>query len=163
MDIPFDPTSSPQYLIIFDDGTSRAVLSSDMPTLIPKPTAVSSDSSHLLPPFLHPGCKITYEHDGQLHKGFHGQSPDGVFRFSIKLHINKKSEDWGVPLPHLPSTWQDLCLEGILLPGHQSSLFLYTRQSTMLSASHVNAINLKHDCPRSLLSALHPTHPNRDT
>ena len=36
MDIPFNPKLSPQYLVIFDDGTSRAVSSTDMPTLIPK-------------------------------------------------------------------------------------------------------------------------------
>jgi len=101
MDIPFDSTSSPQYLIIFDDGTTRAVSAADMPSLIPTPAPVVSDSTHLLPPFLQPGCKITYEHEGQLHKGFLGQSPDGVFRFSFKSHINKKSEDWGVPLPNL--------------------------------------------------------------
>ena len=53
----------------------------------------SSDSTHLLPPFLQPSCKITYDHEGQLHKGFLGQSQDGVFRFSFKSHINKKSED----------------------------------------------------------------------
>jgi hypothetical protein len=161
MDIPFDPTSSPQYLIIFDDGTSRAVSSADMPALIPKPLSVPPDSNHLLPPFLQLGCKITYEHDGQLHKGFLGQSSDGVFRFSFKSHINKKSEDWGVPLPNLTSTWQDLCVEGVLLPGHQSSSFLTTRRAA--TASHVSAVHLKRECPRSLLTALHPTQPDRET
>jgi hypothetical protein len=80
MDISFDPTSPPQYLIIFDNGTTRAVLSKDMPSLIPKPVPTSPDSSHILPPFLQ-------------HKGFLGQSQDGEFRFSFKSHINKKSED----------------------------------------------------------------------
>jgi hypothetical protein len=159
MDIPFDPTLSPQYLIIFNDGTSRAVLSKDMPSLIPKPIHVSPDSSHILPPFLQPGSKITFEQDGQLHKGFLGQSQDGEFRFSFKSHINKKLEDWGVPLPHLPSTWQDLCVDGILIPGHQSSSFLCPRAA----ASHVSATQLKRECPHSLLTALHHSHPNRDT
>ena len=31
--------------------------------------------------------------DGQLHKGFLGQSPSGKFCFSFKSHINKKSKD----------------------------------------------------------------------
>jgi hypothetical protein len=159
MDIPFDPTSSPQYLIILDDGTSQAVLSKDMPSLIPKPVHASPDSSHILPPFLQPGSKITFEHDGQLHKGFLGQSQDGEFCFSFKSHINKKSEDWGVPLPHLPSTWQDLCVDGILIPGHQSSSFLCPRAA----ASDVSATHLKRECPRSLLTALHHSHPDRDT
>ena len=163
MDIPFDSTTSPQYLIIFDDGTSRAVPASDMPSLIPKPPPVSSDSTHLLPPFLQPGCKITYEHEGTLHKGFLGKSTDGVFRFSYKSHINKKLEDWGVPLPNLTSTWQDLCVEGTLIPGHQSSSFLRPPPPRDGSASHVSAVNLKRECPRSLLSGLHPSHPDRET
>ena len=159
MDIPFDPNLSPQYLIIFDDGTSRAVFSKDMPSLIPKPVHASPDYTHILPPFLQLGSKITFEHDGQLHKGFLGQSQDGEFRFSFKSHINKKSEDWGVPLPHLPSTWQDLCVEGVLIPGHQSSSFLRPRAA----ASHVSAAHLKRECPRSLLTALQHSHPDRDT
>ena len=93
MDIPFDSTSSPQYLIVFDDGTTRAVPSKDMLLLIPKPVHSEPDSTHILPPFLQPGSKITFEHDGQLHKGFLGQSPSGKFRFSFKSHINKKSKD----------------------------------------------------------------------
>ena len=91
MDIPFDPTSPPQYLVIFNDGTTRAVLSKDMPSLIPKPVHASPDSSHILPPFLQPGSKITFEHDGQLHKRFPGQSQDRKFCFSFKSPINKKS------------------------------------------------------------------------
>ncbi len=104
MDIPLDPNSSPQYLIIFDDSLTRAVPATDMPSLIPKPTTVSPDSTHLLPPFLEPGSKVTYEHKGQYHKGFLSQSQDGIFRFSFKSHINKKSKEWGVPLPNLTST-----------------------------------------------------------
>ena len=79
MDISFDPTSSPQYLIIFDDGTTWAVLSKDMPSLIPKPVHTLPNSSQILPPFLQPGSKITFEHKVQLHKGFLGQSQDGEF------------------------------------------------------------------------------------
>jgi hypothetical protein len=99
------------------------------------------------------------EHDGQLDKGFLGQSPDGEFCFSFKLNINKKSEDWGVPMPHLPSTWQDLCVDGILIPGHQSSSFLRPRAA----ASHISATHLKRECPRSLLTALHHSHPDCNT
>ncbi len=165
MDIPLDPNSSPQYLIIFNDGMTRAVLATDMPSLIPKPTTILPDSTHLLPPFLQPGSKITYKHKGQYHKGFLSQSQDGIFRFSFKSHINKKSKEWGVPLPNLTSTWQDLCIEGVLIPGHQPSSFQRPRLSpyTGASASHVSAVHLKHKCPRSLLTGLHPTHPDRDT
>jgi hypothetical protein len=123
MDIPLDPVSSPQYLIMFDNGTTRAIPVADMPSLIPKPVVTLSDSSHLLLPFLQPGSKISYECDGQYHKGFLSQSPDSAFRFSYKSYINKKTEDWGISLPNLTLTWQDLCIEGPLIPGHQSSSF----------------------------------------
>jgi hypothetical protein len=124
MDIPLDPGSSPQYLIMFDDGTTRTIAAADMPSLIPKPSVTLSDLTHLLPPFLpQPGSKITYKHDGQYQKGFLSQSTDGAFRFSYKSHINKKTKEWGAPLPYLTSTWQDLCIEGVLIPGHQSSSF----------------------------------------
>jgi hypothetical protein len=152
MDIPMDPKSTPQYLIVFDDGTRRAVSASDMPSLIPTPTSVSPNSVHLLPPFLQLGSKITFDHDGQYHKGFLGQSPDGTFRFSFKSHINKKSEDWGVLLPNLASTWQDLCLEGILLPGHQPSSFRRATPPSLDSASHVPTLppySTSPDTPRS--------------
>jgi hypothetical protein len=166
MDILLDPNSSPQYLIIFDNGTTQAVQVTNMPSLIPKLTTVLPDYTHLLLPFLQPGSKITYKHEGQYHKGFLSQSQDGIFRFSFKSHINKKSEEWGVPLPkNLTSTWQDLCIEGVLIPGHQPSSFQHPRlpPDIAVSASYVSAVHLKRECPRSLLTGLHPTHPNRDT
>jgi hypothetical protein len=52
MNIPMDATSSPHYLIQFDDGTTKSVKVADMSSLIPKPLANVSDSTHLLPPFL---------------------------------------------------------------------------------------------------------------
>ena len=162
MDIPFDSTTSPHYLILLDDGTTRSVPAADMASLIPKPTIDATTTDHLLPPFLQLGSKITFEKDGQYHKGFLGQLSDGVYRFSFKSHINKKTEDWGIPLPNLPTTWQDLCLEGILIPGHHSS-FLRPPLPTNATARHVSATSLKRECPRSLLSGLHPTHPDRKT
>ncbi len=159
MDIPFDPTSSPQYLIVFNDGTTRAVLTTDMPSLIATClTAATNASHHLLPPFLQLGSKITLVHEGQYCKGFLGQSLDGTYRF-------KKSEDWGVPLPNLPSTWQDQCTDGSLIPGHQPSLILHVKHQspTLESASHVSMVNLHRECPNSLLAALHPTHSDCDT
>jgi hypothetical protein len=116
-----------------------------------------SDSTHLLPPFLQPVFKITYECNGQYHKGFLSQFPNGAFCFSYKSHINKKTEDWGAPLPNLTSTWQDLCIEGILVPGHQLSSFQQPRapHDNPGSAGLISAINLKRECPPSLLTSLH--------
>jgi hypothetical protein len=91
MDITLHPTSSPHYLIMWEDGTARSVLAANMPSLIPKLAVTPSDSTHLLLPFLQPGSKITYEWDGQYNKGFLNQSPNGVYPFSYKSHINKKT------------------------------------------------------------------------
>jgi hypothetical protein len=157
MGILFDPSMLPQYLIMFDNGTTCSVPASKMPNLIPKPVISVSDTTHLLPPFLKVGSKITYKHDGQFHKGFLSKMPEGVYRFSYKSHINKKNEDWGINIPNLPTTWQDLCTNGILLPGHQPLLFLRLPPST----NFVSAKTLKRECPRSLLVALAPSHPNQ--
>jgi len=160
MDIPIDPTSSPQYLVLFDDGTTKSISARDMPSFIPKPhTGKSgSDSSHLLPPFLRLNSKITFDHEGQYHKGYLTKSPEGIYCFSYKSHVNKKHPDWSVPLANLPTTWHELCAEGILYPGHSiSSLIRDT------SANFVSAASLLRECPRLLLTALAPTHPDRET
>ncbi len=40
------------------------------------------------------------------------------FIVSAISHINKKHQDWGIPLPNITTTWYGLCIEVILLPGH---------------------------------------------
>ena len=158
VDIPMDPTISPHYLVQFDDGTTKTFPASKMSSLIPKPDISPSDSSHLLPPFLRLNSKITLDHEGQFHKGYLSKTPDGPYCFVYKSHINKKVPDWIVPLPNLPTNWHELCQEGILYPGHSSSSFLRNQ-----SANFVSAASLLRECPRSLLSALAPTHPDRAT
>ncbi len=82
------------------------------------------------PSFPHLNSKITYVHEGQYHKGFRGKHDEPVM---FKLHINKHKDDWGVDLPNLPFTWVDMCVEGILFPGHVSHiLFLLSNFSTAL-------------------------------
>ena len=110
--------------------------------------------------------KITYEHDGQYHKGFLGKR-DGVYRYIFKSHANKRKEEWGVNLPNLPTTWVDLCVEGILVPGHVSHSFLRPSTSPNQStfdpvASFVSAVNLHRECPPTLLKALADSHPDRE-
>ncbi len=163
IDIPFDSTKSPHYLIFLDNGTTRSVPAANMESLIQKPNIDTTDSSHLLPPFLQLGSKITLEKDGQYHKGYLDQSSNGVYRFSFKLHINKKNEDWGIFLHNLRTTWQDLCLEGVLIRGHQTSSFQRPHHHKCALARFVSATTLKHKCPCSLLAGLHPSHPDRDT
>jgi hypothetical protein len=157
MDIPFDPNLSPHYLVQFDDGTSSSILAAKMPDLIPKPSVDISDNTHLLLPFLKVGFKITFEKDGQYHKGYLTQIPNGSYWFSYKSHINKKQEDWGAPPPNLTTTWRDLCAKGLLLPGHTWSSFNCTA-----SDHHVSTRNLLPKCPCSLLTTLDTNHPDRD-
>ena len=178
MDIPFPLEVSPDsdadvtdlpYTVLFDNGTTASIPLSKMAGLIPPPPIVPTTpegTTTLLPPFLQLNSRITYEHDGQYHKGYLGIK-DGVYRFSYKSHVNKRKEDWGVPLPHLPSTWVDLCVEGLLVPGHVSHTFLRSTSSPSNTtfdpvASFVSAINLHRDCPPSLLKALADTHPDRE-
>ncbi len=68
MDIPIDPATSPQYLILFDNGTTSSIPASKMDSLIPKPNVDMSERSHLLPPFFRLNSKIKFEHEGQYHK-----------------------------------------------------------------------------------------------
>jgi hypothetical protein len=97
MNIPLDPYASPHYLVQFDDGTSSSIPAAKMPDLIPKPAVDISDNTYLLLPFLKVGSKIIFEKDGQYHKGYLTQIPNGSYWFSYKSHINKKQEDWGTP------------------------------------------------------------------
>ena len=44
MDIPLDPTRSPQYLILFDNCSTKSVPARDMSSIIPKPHTNASNS-----------------------------------------------------------------------------------------------------------------------
>jgi hypothetical protein len=127
-------------------------------------SSLSQDS--LLLPFLCLNSKITYEHDGQYHKGYLTKH-DVCYCFSFKSHVNKRKEDWGVNLPNLVMTWVDFCVEGILVPGHVSHTFLWSPSSSAPTtfdpvASFVSAVNLHLACPPSLLKALADSHPDRE-
>ncbi len=174
MDIPFPldtlgDASIQNYTVLFDNGTSASIPLEQMASLIPPPPVALDDSdaaTSLLPPFLRVNSKITFEHEGQYHKGFLGLR-DGVYRFVYKSHVNKRKEDWSIPLPNLPSTWVDLCVEGVLLPGHISHTFLRSSVSPQQStfdpvASFVSALNLHKECPPTLLKALAESHPDRE-
>jgi hypothetical protein len=142
-----------------------------MAGLIPPPPVTSSleissnSTESLLPPFLHLNSCITYEQDGQYHKGFLGQR-DGIYHFVFKSHVNKRREDWGVDLRNLPIDLVDLCVEGILVPGHVSHSYLHPPVSLLSStydpvASLVSAVDLHNDCRPILIRALADTHPDR--
>jgi hypothetical protein len=89
------------------------------------------------------------------------------YPFSFKSHVNKKKEDWGVNLPNLVINWVDLCIKGVLIPGHVSHTFLCLPCSSAPMtfdpmASFVSTINLHLECPPSLLKALADSHPDCD-
>jgi hypothetical protein len=172
VDVSFSSSGNVQdrpYTILFDNGTTASILLSQMSNLIPPPPVLSSPSQGtdaLLPRFLQLNSRITYEHEGQYHKGWLGQH-NSVYRFSFKSHVNKRKEEWGVPLPNLPTTWVDLCVEGILIPGHVSHSFIRSPSSSAPTtfdpvASFVSTINLHRDCPPSLFKALADSHHDRD-
>ncbi len=50
---------------------------------------------------------------------------------SFCLQISRQQEKGGlsIPLPNLPTTYVDLCIEGVLLPDHISHTFLHSPTS----------------------------------
>ncbi len=166
---PSEANSQQPYLILFDNGTTASVPLNEMAALISLPlvdVGASNSMDSLLPPFLHLNSKITYEHKEKYHKGFLGEH-NGCYHFIFKSHVNKQKEDWSVPLPNLPVTWVDMCIEGILLPGNISHNFLCSPTSWHPSTFDpvglfMSALNLHQDCPPTLLKALADSHPNRE-
>ncbi len=138
-----------------------------MAGIIPLPPFDVDDSdSHdsLLLLFFCLNLKIAYEHECKYLKGCIGKS-GGIYQFVFKLHVNKQKEDWSVPLPNLPITWIDMCVEGILLPAHISHTFLCfpvsLQQLTFDPVTlFVSAFNLLRECPPKLLKALADSHPD---
>ncbi len=170
MDIVFPVSPSKadllqSYTILFNNGATASVPLNEMVGLILwLPVEVCNLDSHdsLLPPFLCLNSKITYEHEEQYHKGYLRKC-DGCFRFMFKSHVNKQKEDWSIPLPNFSISWVNLCVDGVLLPGHVSHTFLCSLPSPQLStfdlvASFVRALNLHPDCPPTLLKALADSH-----
>ena len=85
-----------------------------------------------------------------------GNKPCGQHR----LAHPDDSEEWGVTLPDLPHTWSELCVDGILSPGHNASSFIRGLSDPV--ANIVSAVDLHNDCPSSLLQALADDHPDRE-
>jgi hypothetical protein len=92
---PNSPPSKLSYTILFNNGTTAPIPLQDMASLIPPPPVdpllngdLSSSQDSLLPPFLGLNSKITYEHDGQYHKGYFTKR-DGCYRFSFKSPVNR--------------------------------------------------------------------------
>jgi hypothetical protein len=179
MDIPFPRTSADRplcnlsYMVLFDNGSTTSIPLQDIALLIPPPPvnpssvgdSLSSQDS-LLPPFFCIISKITHKHEGQYHKCYL-MNHDSSYGVSFKSHINKKNEDWGINLPNPVMNWVDLCIEGVLIPGHISHTFLRSPSSSAPTTfdpmtSFVSSINFHLECPPSLLKALAHSHPDRE-
>jgi hypothetical protein len=102
MDIPFplNPSgdaSIPNYMVLFDNGSSACIPLKQMAGLIPSPPISLDDSdttASLLPQFLRLNSKITFEHEGQYHKGYLGFC-DGVYHSSTN-HTSTSVKRTGV-------------------------------------------------------------------
>ena len=183
MNIPLSTAllRSPSYQILFDNGTSASIPLPNMQSIIPAPPVPMTDPDESLPehssfllPFLSINSRITYKHEGAYRKGFPVPKPCGMYRFSFKTHVKKKSEDWGIRFPDLPFNWADLCTKGVLIPGHVAhtficpaspSVFLVSASPTPTFdpvASIISVINLHQDFLPSLLQAPAASHPNRE-
>ena len=113
-----------------------------------------------LPAWIHHGCKVTYNHTGEFHKGFIMIGRYGTAHFSCRRQRSSKAESWGVDIPNLVTEWPSLSCENIIHPNWNVSYFLRpptnaVSASTFISAIHVSARNLKSPCPPSLLKPLH--------
>ena len=85
--------------------------------------------------------------------------------FDVRRNARSQKVDWQVPLQDLPRTWSTLVGEDILIPGHStvSSFLRPSSKNNAPSANFVSAKNLLGPCPASLLQALHPSNPDRET
>ena len=117
-----------------------------------------------LPVWLQHGSKVTFDKDGEFHKGFIIMSPNGVPRFSCRRQMSSREESWGVNLPNLLTEWPMLTQDNTLIPSWSYSTFLRPASTHMhINVSHVSACHLKESCPASLRQALASSHPDRDT
>ena len=112
-----------QYLLQHHDGSTITKTLVEMDELVDSPInttqSVPNPSLPLidsLPAWLQHSCKITYDHDGEFHKGFIVILADGTARFSYRCQKSSRTESWGVTLPNLVTEQPDL-LE-ILQAGH---------------------------------------------
>ena len=70
----------------------------------------------------------------------------------------------GVPLPDLTHNWISLCVEGILLPGHNVPTFLRNLKLSNFDpiANIISTGNLCKYAPLLLLQALAAAHPDQE-
>jgi hypothetical protein len=85
--------------------------------------------------------------------------------FLFESHVNKQKEDWGDDLPNLVMNQVDLCVEGVLIPGHVSHMFLHLLSLSAPTtfdpvASFVSTVNLHLECWPTLLKVLADSHPD---
>ena len=169
MDIPLDssqPVKQQSYPIQFDDFATMSIPITEILKSIPKPPvplSTATKNNHLFPEFPQLKKKIIYKRDSQFYQVYVGQC-DCISRFVYKHQTNYKDEEWGVPPPDLTHNCSSLCVEGILISGHNVSTFLRNPNSPNFDpvVNIVSAVILSKDFPSSLLQALASAHPDRE-
>ena len=101
-----------QYLLQHHDGSTITKTLVEMDELVDSPINNTHSVPNLslplvdsLPAWLQHGCKVTYDHDGEFHKGFIMILDDGTARFSCRRQKSSRTKSWGVTLPNLITEW----------------------------------------------------------
>eukprot|EP00804_Cyclotella_cryptica_P022103 CCRYP_011581-RA/>CCRYP_011581-RA protein AED:0.10 eAED:0.05 QI:0/0/0/1/0/0/6/0/1337 len=140
------PDTPQPYVVHLDDGTTTECTFEEL--VPPETTQLSAtNNSHpspfsSLPSWLQQDSKITMDCCGSYHKGYLDYSRESGFRFIL---IGLK--------PSMTSPTLD----------NSISFLRPSSVSPTPSANFVSAAHLLHPCPPSLLKALHPDNPDRDT
>jgi hypothetical protein len=100
---------------LFNNGTTDLIPLSKMVRHIPPPPLqvfTSDNQDALLPhPTLPlPQLVIHLQTQGSISQGLSYPTGWGVLVL-LKSHVNKSKEDWGIPLPNLPTTWINFALK----------------------------------------------------
>ena len=117
-----------RYLLQHHDGSTVTKSLMEMDELADSPInkTRSSPTPSLpiitrLPAWLQHDEKVTYDHNGEFHKGFIQITTDGAARFSCRRQKSSKTESWGVALPPIRTAEGDAVPDRYLLQHHDSS------------------------------------------
>ena len=97
-----------QYLLHHHDGSTITKTLVEMDKIVDSPINNTQSVPHLslplidsLPTWLQHGSKVTYDHEGEFHKGFIMILADGTARFSCRRQKSSRTKSWGVTLLNL--------------------------------------------------------------
>ena len=121
-----------QYLLQHNAGSTINKTRVEMDELIDFPinnTRLVANPSlpHIasLPAWLQHGSSVTYNHEGEFHKGFIVILADGTAHFSCRSQNSARTKSWGVTLPNLVTEWLALNCDHVLQPTWNVFSFLH--------------------------------------